>query len=204
MASIDPADYVEAQDDSKSLRFGDEKQQAKFELGVCMAIYKWEELETAVVNSWGGPKSSEKRDWISGITIDLFESKVVDVALIEETLLYAMFDEFETQVDNDSALYIADLIIKIYRQVSAQDYKLVDELYEKWQAKQNSKQAHDAVNINPDPQNPDSSDDESDNMEDVPALTEGVKNIDVAEPQGPIVDDDGFELVQKKGKQRRN
>ena len=100
---IDPTDYVEVE--NGTLTFENPKQQAKFELGVCMAIYKWEELTTAVDNNWGGPKSSEKRDWISGIVIDLFsESKIVDIQLIEETLLYAMVDEFDTQIDNDSAL----------------------------------------------------------------------------------------------------
>lgn len=108
--SIDPTDYVEVE--NGTLTFSNEKEQAKFELGVCMAVYKWEELATAVENSWGGPKSAEKRDWISGIVIDLFkESHAVDIQLIEETLLYAMVDEFDVQVDNDSALEIAALVM---------------------------------------------------------------------------------------------
>ncbi|KAK6456159.1 Pre-rRNA-processing protein TSR2-domain-containing protein [Scheffersomyces xylosifermentans] len=202
MNAIDPTDYVEAPEGVESLKFGDEKQQAKFELGVCMAIYKWEELNTAVENSWGGPKSGEKRDWISGIVIDLFAEKIVDIQLIEETLLYAMVDEFDTEIDNDSALEIGALIMKFYRDVALQKYAKIDELYEKWQAKQSIKENVKKVHVEEDPNNPDVSDSEDDeDDEDVPELQDDEMEID-EEPHGPIVDDDGFELVQKKGRRR--
>ena len=68
---------------------------------------------------------------ISGIIIDLFaESKIVDIQLIEETLLYAMVDEFDTQIDNDSALEIGNLIVKLYRDAAQEKYGLIDEMYE--------------------------------------------------------------------------
>ncbi|KAG7661402.1 TSR2 [[Candida] subhashii] len=200
--TIDPTDYVEVTEGS--LRFGDEKQQAKFELGVCMAVYKWEELTTAVDNLWGGPKSAEKRDWISGIVIELFDEQAVDIQLIEETLLYAMVDEFDTEIDNDSALEIAALIMKFYKDVTIGKYEQIDEMYSRWQAQQNSGTVH-KVKVESDPNNPDVSDSEDDEEEEydqasVPELTEDQMEID--EPQGPIVDEDGFELVQKKGRRR--
>lgn len=210
MASIDPADFVEAPEGVLSLKFNNEKQQAKFELGVCMAVYKWDELNTAVENSWGGPKSADKRDWISGIVIDLFDEKIVDIQLIEETLLYAMVDEFDTEIDNDSALEIGALIIKIYRDVNIGRFDMVDEMYAKWQEKQKLNTATTAkVIINEDPNNPDVSDDEDDDEEE--EINEGISqsvghddmDIDEAGEAGPIVDDDGFELVQKKGGRRR-
>ncbi|KAL6453821.1 LOW QUALITY PROTEIN: TSR2 Pre-rRNA-processing protein TSR2 [Candida maltosa Xu316] len=204
--SIDPTDYVEVE--NGTLSFQNEKQQAKFELGVCMAVYKWEELTTAVDNLWGGPKSSEKRDWISGIVIDLFnESKIVDIQLIEETLLYAMVDEFDTQIDNDSALEIAYLIIK---DVMIEKYATIDELYEKWQAKQNTKSVH-KVHVENDPNNPDVSSEEEEEDEEEDEEEEEDVDMEVDQPEeeqapqltGPIVDDDGFELVQSKGRRRR-
>ena len=214
---IDPTDYVEVE--NGTLTFENPKQQAKFELGVCMAIYKWEELTTAVDNNWGGPKSSEKRDWISGIVIDLFsESKIVDIQLIEETLLYAMVDEFDTQIDNDSALEIGYLIIKFYRDVMIEKYGSIDEMYEKWQAKQSSKSVN-KVHVENDPNNPDVSDDDEDDEEEEQEDDDACHGhhhnhshdgMDIDEqpeeaPQlaGPIVDDDGFELVQSKGRRRR-
>lgn len=202
MSVIDPTDYVEVEEGVASLKFGDEKQQAKFELGVCMAVYKWEELTTAVDNSWGGANSAEKRDWISAIVIDLFDEKAVDVQLIEETLLYAMVDEFDTEIDNDSALEIGALIMKIYKEVADKIYSTVDTLYEKWNSKQQTKSQLQRVVVETDPNNP-SSDEESDD-DDVPQLVTEVADMELEEPEpkGPVVDDDGFELVQRKGRRR--
>lgn len=205
MPLIDPTDFVEVEGDHTQLKFGDPRQQAKFELGVCMAIHKWEELTTAVENSWGGPNSAEKRDWLSGVVIDLFENKAVDIILIEETLLYAMVDEFDTEIDNDSALVIGDLVLKIYRDCAAQNYARVDELYEKYQQKLSTRTQSQKVVVGEDPNNPDDSDDEEgeDDQEtaehDIPALVDAMT---IDEPAGPVVDDDGFELVQRKGRRR--
>ncbi|KAK6466004.1 Pre-rRNA-processing protein TSR2-domain-containing protein [Scheffersomyces coipomensis] len=201
--NIDPTDYVEVE--SGSLKFQDESQQAKFELGVCMAVYKWDELNTAVENSWGGANSSEKRDWISAIVIELFDEKVVDIQLIEETLLYAMVDEFDTEVDNDSALEIAAIIMKFYKDVGIKNYTDIEFLYNKYQEKQARGASNVAkIHIEEDPNNPDVSDSEEDDEEDenIPTLHEDSMDID-EEPSGPIVDDDGFELVQKKGRKGR-
>lgn len=202
MTTIDPTDYVEVAEGVESLKFANAKQQAKFELGVCMAVYKWEELTTAVDNSWGGPKSADKRDWISGIVIDLFDEKVVDIQLIEETLLYAMVDEFDTEIDNDSALEIAALVMKLYKGVAMGDASGVDVLYARWQEKQSSRVVN-KVEVGADPNNPDAddSDDSDDDEDDVPELEDDAMEID-DQPQGPVVDDDGFELVQKKGRRR--
>ncbi|CCH43550.1 Pre-rRNA-processing protein [Wickerhamomyces ciferrii] len=211
MAVIDSTDYVEAQEGSKSLKFPIEKQQANFELGVSMIIYSWEALDIAVANQWGGAQSEAKRDWITAIVLDLFDEKIVDVELIEETILNAMIDEFDVNVEDDSSLIIADRIIKIYRKCFDQDYKEVHELYSKWEIKQKERSARNLnITINEDPLNPDSSDDDDDDDEDdeEPSkitgepIDEDVEMGGVDEPQGPIVDDDGFELVQKKGKKR--
>lgn len=202
--SIDPTDYVEAPEGT--LLFSNELQQAKFELGVCMAIYKWEELTTAVDNQWGGANSADKRDWISGVVIDLFkEEKIVDIQLIEETLLYAMVDEFDTEIDNDLALEIAALVFKVYQECAAQNYATVEQMYNAWQEKQANRARH-VVLVEADPNNPDdsSSEDEDDEEE---HSHEGHHHHDdameVDEPQGPVVDDDGFQMVQPKRKGRR-
>lgn len=200
---IDPTEYVEAPEGVQSLKFSNEKQQAKFELGVCMAVYKWDELTTAVENLWGGPNSAEKRDWLSGVVIELFDEKAVDLVLIEETLLFAMVDEFDTEIDNDSALEIADLVMKIYKDCNLEQYERVDALYEAYQRKSASRAQSQAVVVGADPNNPDSSDadddDDDDDEDHTPALTQGADDsMDVDERSGPTVDDAGFELVTRR------
>lgn len=212
MNSIDPADYVEAPEGQNSLKFQDEKQQARFELGVCMALAKWEELTIAVDNLWGGPNSNEKRDWMAGIVVDLFDEKVVDIQYIEETLLYAMLDEFDVQIDNDSALEIGALVMKFYKNVLVQDYNTIDELYSKWLAKQESRQVN-KVKLNSDPNNPSSDEDEDEDDDDDIEVVIGndqaqyqqeAQDDSMDVDNGPVVDDDGFTLVQnKKGSKRR-
>lgn len=202
--AIDPTDFVRADENKDSLKFNDQKQQAKFELGVCMAIYKWDELNTAVENSWGGPNSAEKRDWLSGVIIDLFEEKEVDNILIEETLLFAMVDEFDTEIDNDSALETAALVLKLYKECAIEKYSTVDELYEKYQKKLENSSTGKKITIQSDPNNPSSDEeDEDEDMDNVPELVERIDETHIDDaPKGPIVDDDGFELVQKKGRRR--
>jgi len=116
-ANIDIEACCEVVHPNTNLFFSDEKQQANFELGVSMMVYKWDALDVAVSNRWGGPDSEEKRDWITTVILDLFRNnKVVDIQSIEGTLLYAMMDEFETHIEDDSALPIAAGIIEIWKQ----------------------------------------------------------------------------------------
>jgi pre-rRNA-processing protein TSR2 len=201
---IDVTDFIEAPEGT-SLAFSDEKQQANFELGVSMIIHSWEILEIAVANQWGGPNSNAKRDWVSDVVIDLFKSNVVDIQLIEETILYAMQDEFDVNVEDDSSLPIADKIIKVYRQVALGDFSTVHAMYQQWTERQSQRAQRQNlhVHIHEDPENPDVSDDD-DEDEDL-ELQDSSMEIDMEEPQepqGPIIDDDGFELVQKKGRRK--
>lgn len=198
-------DCVEAPQGANNLLFKDEKQQARFELGVSMMIYKWDALDVAVENQWGGPDSAEKRDWITAIIVDLFKTeKVVETILIEETLLYAMVDEFDTNVEDDSAAFIANGIIELYKQCQALDYSTVESLYLAWQEKQKNKSNKRVVQVKDDPLNPDVSD--SEDEEDYNEEESQDVDMDVDEQQQinlePIIDEDGFEVVQKKGRRR--
>lgn len=203
---IDSSDYVESP--TETLHFNNEKQQANFALGVSMSIHSWEVLETAVVNGWGGPQSADKRDWITSIVLDLFEGKIVDIELIEETLLNAMIDEFDVQVEDDSSLLIADRIIKVYRACALEQYGEIHQAYQMWEQKQQNRANRQAqtVVVQEDPNNPDDSEDDDEyEEEDMPQLVQQQQQQDameVEEPQGPIIDDDGFEMVQKKGRRR--
>ncbi|SCU98621.1 LADA_0H14312g1_1 [Lachancea dasiensis] len=211
--TIDELAYVEASKEKASLAFENDKQMARFELGVSMLIHKWEALDLAVQNGWGGPESAEKRDWITAIVIDLFKTgRVVEVALIEETMLYAMMDEFETNVDDDSALPIAAQILEMYKECAEENYSTVENLYQAWTEKQKSKEAKREIQIGDDPWNPDvsGSEGEEEDEEDLadsppPLVHDADHDVDMdAQKNEPVVDEDGFELVQKKGRKPKN
>ncbi|ANZ74161.1 BA75_00440T0 [Komagataella pastoris] len=202
---IDETDFVEASEGADSLKFLNEKAHALFELGVSMLVHKWDALSVAVANQWGGPNSKDKRDWISAVVVDLFlQNSVVDVALIEETLLYAMQDEFDVMVEDDSALPLAAQVLDCYRKVAIGEVDKIKESYAKWQAKQSSNgDAKYQVTVGEDPSNPDVSENEEDDYRSAHApgtqqdedseMTEATESA----PQ-PTVDDDGFTIVQRK------
>ncbi|CAI8501279.1 unnamed protein product [Hanseniaspora opuntiae] len=200
--TIDETSFVEAQEPNKTLLFPTEtKQQPRFELGVSMWIHKWEILCTAVEHSWGGPESADKRDWITKLVVDLFrENKVVDVLQIEETLLYAMLDEFDVDIQDDSALPIAMNILKCWEYVNRGGFNDIQNMYLEWKHKKENgiKEHSHEVHINEDPLNPNDSSDESEEFSDD-------DDMEVEEEHThnePIIDDDGFEMVQPKGKHR--
>ena len=201
---FDETDFIEAPQGKTTLKFLDDKQQARFELGVSMMVYRWDALDIAVENKWGGPDSADKRDWITGVICGAFRSeKVIDVAFIEESLLYAMVDEFDTNVEDDSALPIAAGIIELYKQIDAFDFSGVEQLYLAYQEKQNNKASQRVIKIQEDPLNPDSSSSEDEDSDEGDyEMEEDIMEEQFNLDQEPIVDDDGFELVQKKCNRR--
>jgi pre-rRNA-processing protein TSR2 len=201
------------QAESPTLVFEDSTKQSRFELGTSLAIYQWEPLQTAVDNQWGGPDSSDKRDWMVGSIVELFEtSNYVDSDDIEDRLLAIMEDEFEVVVDDDSSLKVAVSIIQLYKECAEGDFIHIDEMYGKYQEKEARRKAglEPVTKINPtgieDGDDEDDDDDDEDDDEDEWIDEDNETQSDVSESQekqGPILDDDGFELVQKKGNRRR-
>ncbi|KAK7204637.1 Pre-rRNA-processing protein TSR2-domain-containing protein [Myxozyma melibiosi] len=123
-------------------------QQSRFELGVCMAVYAWEILTVAVQSGWGGPDGADKRDWMTGSIVELYESQdEVDSEDIEARLLQVMEDEFEVAVEDDSAYSVAEQIVRIFAQCKENDFSLVDNLYQKYLAKQNSRSTSAPVQV---------------------------------------------------------
>ncbi|CAB4256525.1 similar to Saccharomyces cerevisiae YLR435W TSR2 Protein with a potential role in pre-rRNA processing [Maudiozyma barnettii] len=202
--TIDESAFVEATNDANTLEFSDEKQQGRFELGISMLIYSWDALDIAVANQWGGIDSADKRDWITAIVIDLFKTnKIVDIAMVEETLLYAMVDEFDTNVEDDTSLIVASNVIKLYEECYAMNYGRVEELYARYVEKEKNRQGKPDQRIVHVHGDDDSSceEDEEDEDEDMMELVVEEEEI-VTTTAEPIIDDDGFELVQKKGKRK--
>lgn len=199
--TINTSDYILGSDTKGApLTFTDKKTQGRFELGVCMAVHGWDNLQTAVDAQWGGADSAEKRDWLVGSIVEMFDESYLECEDIEDRLVGVMEDEFGTVLEDDSGLPVAAQIIALYRECQKGDFSTVDSLFKAFQDKEEKKKAGliTAKKIEVE----DDASEYSDTDDEEPSKSEDVE-MEESAPQGPIVDDDGFELVQKKGKGKK-
>ncbi|MCJ1375895.1 hypothetical protein MMC20_007133 [Loxospora ochrophaea] len=176
------------------------KIQAKFDLAIALTLASWPALSLAVQNSWGGPQSSEKREWFAGAISDLMAATPdADVDYVEEFLLQVMNDEFEVNVEDDSAEKIAAKIVGLRKLTLMGDVATVDEMYREWQEKQRTgggrEQFQEVVREEGDDDTDWDSEDEDIDMQEPPQLVKAQK-----EKAAPEVDEDGFTKVIGKKK----
>lgn len=177
-------------------------------MSIALTLSTWPALTYAVQNSWGGPGSSEKRDWFAGAVSDLISAEPdADVEYVEEFLLQVMNDEFDVNVEDGSGEEIAAKIVGLRKLTSQGDFAMVDDMYRQWQERKakggNTKINFQVVDRGEDDDDTDwDSDDigeEGDGdveMDEAPALVKAPK-----EKVQPKVDDEGFtEVIGKKRK----
>ncbi|OTB03668.1 hypothetical protein M426DRAFT_174396 [Hypoxylon sp. CI-4A] len=191
-----------------------ETRQSQFEQGVAISLHLWLSLTVAVQNNLGGPDSEDKRDWFAGAIVDMFPT-FVDLAKprkpsqkvpqdpdgedVEATLLQVMWDEFETNVDDDSEVEVAERIMKVRAQCATGSFEFVEELRRRWldtKGKTVKVQAVDGGDQETDWESEDDEEDEEDEdveMDEAPALVAAPK-----ERPPPEVDEDGFTKVTRK------
>ena len=180
--------------------------QNKFDLSIALTLYTWPALTLAVQNSWGGPESSEKRDWFAGSISQLMtDVPDADVEYVEEFMLNIMNDEFDINVEDRSGEEIAAKIIGLRKLTLQGDFALVDEMYQQWQQRQ-SKGGTGKINF----QHVDRGEDEDDTDWDSDDLDEEEDDdVEMGEAPAfgrapkqkvhPKVDEDGFtEVISKK------
>ncbi|KAH8903149.1 hypothetical protein BR93DRAFT_886044, partial [Coniochaeta sp. PMI_546] len=190
--------------------------QSQFEQGVAYALHLWPDLTLAVQNNWGGPDSSDKRDWFAGAVVELFpdlskpattstaqtggeqaDDGEPDSAYVEEFMLQVMLDEFEVNVDDDSSYEVAETILRVRGECVKGKFDEVEALRRRWEGKKGGKvvfkqaEDQDAETDWDSASDEDDDDDEDVEMGDAPAPAPKEK----VEPE---VDEDGFTKVTKK------
>lgn len=186
--------------------------QILFARAIIARLAVWPVLTVAVNSAWGGPESKQKRSWMAGEIIDAFEqatssSTEPDETYIEELLLQMMSDEFDCVVEDLSGEEVARDIVKLWK--DTKDGTIVESL-KVWEEKERAaggkkiqfmqaKQGDDTDWIEDDEQGGSDDEEEGDEMDvdEVPELVEPRQKPE------PIVDEEGFTLVQGKGKGRR-
>ena len=182
-----------------------EQIQAKFDLSIALSIASWPALTLAVQNLWGGPDSLEKRDWFAGAISELIEATPnADVEYVEEFMLQVMNDEFDVNVDDDSAQEVAAKILQLQKMTQQGDFTVVNEMMAKWEERQREGVDHVKMKLvenGPEDDTDWGSDglDEDENedteMGDAPALVEVRKD-----KPPPEIDEEGFTKVVGKKK----
>lgn len=195
---------------------------------MALSLNLWPALTLAVQNNWGGPDSADKRDWFAGEVADQFppfsnsnaatasattttngqqsqggaqeQKEEPDAEYLEELILQVMLDEFEVNVDDDTAFDVATEIVRLRGQCARGNFEEVDRLLARWQARKGEKvhfkhgEDQDAeTDWEDDDDDNDVSDDE---MDEAPALVEAAPPKKDKAP--PEVDDDGFTKVTRK------
>jgi pre-rRNA-processing protein TSR2 len=179
-----------------------------FARGVLARLRTWPALSLAIAQSWGGPESSAKFPWLAGVLVDAFEDPpaegVPDAEYIEAMLLQIMEDEFDCTLEDESAWDVARDVVKIWDALSRNlddGKKAVEDLEAKAEKLKGKK--IEARREGPESDEEEWSDDGDEEMDadDAPQLLV-VEHPPENQRPDPIVDEDGFTLVQGKPKRK--
>ncbi|OGM50490.1 pre-rRNA processing protein [Aspergillus bombycis] len=173
------------------------------DLGITLAIHNWPALTLAVQSNWGGPTSSDKRDWLCGAISDMLNDRPeTDAEDLEDVLIQVMNDEFDVVIDDESAVPVAAEIMEVRELVAKGDIDPIKQMWENYQTKSQQKASNVAAAFkrgedeDQDSEDDDEEDEEDDvDMGEAPALVRAPK-----EKVQPEVDEDGFTKVVGKKK----
>lgn len=109
-----------------------------------------------------------------------------------------MLDEFEVNIDDESAFDVASEIVRLRAQCAKGNFEDVDKLLARWQGRKGAKVVFTHgkdQDEDTDWDDTDGDDDDDEEMDEAPALVEAPK---IKERQAPEVDEDGFTKVTRK------
>ncbi|KAF2167738.1 hypothetical protein M409DRAFT_21889 [Zasmidium cellare ATCC 36951] len=165
----------------------------------------WQPLHIAVTNTWGGPDSSDKRDWMAGAISDLLTTRPeTDQEDLEMFLLQIMQDEFDCNVEDESECEVAMQILGVRRRLGDEGtLEAAVEVERRWNGRGSMKGSVNVQSVNQDVDElgegdefVDGDGDEEMGEAEAPALVP----VQPKEKAIPEVDEDGFTKVVGKKK----
>ena len=89
----------------------------------------WPALVMAIENSFGGPYTRDKAEWLKGVIADyLLSKKLVDLDDLESYIISIMESEFNTLVEDGSCSKLCGVIIRIYSAIQGNDNVEVEQI----------------------------------------------------------------------------
>lgn len=201
MASANPAPGPRAAPQSVgSIAATPEQLQTAFDAGIWYHLSLWPALSVAVANDWGGPTSSDKRDWFAGAVSDLFAKRPDTDALdLETVMLQVMQDEFDVNVEDESEVPVAADIMRLSKQIAEGDLGGVEQVRMRWEKRGGKVGKVNVVEHKHDEDEDDEEEeDEEDGGVDVEMGDAPAQLVPVKERPEPEVDEDGFTTVVSK------
>ncbi|GBF98689.1 hypothetical protein Rsub_11403 [Raphidocelis subcapitata] len=188
-----------------------------FEEGVSAVFTQWTALCLAVENEWGGPHSVDKANAVIQDVIEWFYTrKECHVDELEVELDDAMVQEFSTECEDGSTKQVAATLIELHTQCLLGETALLEQLRSRAAsgAAASKRQVVDLDGAELDDDDDGSSgsgsgggDDEMDEGADAGAAAPSAAPLGAgagaAAKPAPVVDEDGFELVQGRRRGRR-
>jgi len=156
-----------------------------------------------VQNQWGGPDSSDKRDWLAGQISDLFASTpTTDAEDVEVMLLQVLEDEFGVRCEDETEVTVAREIMAIRKEVGEGSTETVDRLQKKWEQRKGKEVNTGKVNVEDGEQEGewDSVDEESDEDDEDAEMGDAPALVPAKPKPEPEVDEEGFTKVVGKKK----
>ncbi|KAG0300193.1 hypothetical protein BGZ98_009373 [Dissophora globulifera] len=187
--------------------------QVAFREGVEYLFHSWTALKLAVDGQWGGHDSDEKQAWFIDTIVDYFSQngKKVDTFDLEDILIQIMNDEFSIMLEDQSEQHIAKILEQLFLECTHGKYDLVQTLKQdsqkvsgalkNSQSQKKAKQEGDDEDEDSSDENDDDSDDDGEGDMDV-EMGESSSSASAPARKEPIIDEDGFETVVKKGRRR--
>ncbi|GMK59855.1 hypothetical protein CspeluHIS016_0900720 [Cutaneotrichosporon spelunceum] len=179
-----------------------------FARGVVALLDLWPALTIAVREGWGGADSAEKKTFLASEIVELFDTRAdrlpdnaidpkgddpLDRDQVADLLAQVMSDEFEAAVEDDSLDPLGADIVRCWRDVLAGKAEVVEGLEKKaaevTRAGVKAQSGGGEVEV-------DSEGEEWESDDDAPQLVQAEPR-EPKEHQEPVVDDEGFTLVQK-------
>ncbi|KAF9549093.1 hypothetical protein EC957_004731 [Mortierella hygrophila] len=178
--------------------------QVAFREGVQYLFHSWTALKLAVDGEWGGHDSAAKRDWFVDTIVDYFgeQGTKVDTFDLEDILLQIMNDEFSIMLEDKSEQHISKVLEQLFLDCTHGRYDLVQTLKQDSQKISGAFASSKAQKGDDDDSSDDDDEEEGEGGEDMDVEMGEAPELVKKEKAEPIIDEDGFETVVKKGRRR--
>jgi|EP00979_Chaetoceros_neogracilis_P010030 pre-rRNA-processing protein TSR2 len=197
---------------------------SEFHAGVTAVLRSWSALKTAVESEWGGVASKEKAEFLRSHILNCFDYKKskpsIDMYELEDNLAVYVEEEFSIVIEDDSEKQIAQTIFTMYEHCGNGDFTLSRQIIAN---ASNAVQGGGKAVVQTEGELDEDSDDEMDTATSANVAQEYAGDFLFGAPAGqakkistgppprqlgetaldkpqPLVDDDGFAVVTKKGK----